>query len=121
MLDGDERPAADKERLAFTDVPQFWDGAQRLGKQLAKDLGAGDDWIAWDIYLFYPPGAALDAPAAALAQAGGVVIATPGLLPAARDQSHLKKRFRGHAVVVGDQAYLGTLLAKAAASFRERH
>jgi len=117
MLDADERPAADKERARFTGLPQFWDGAQLFGQALGNLLAPGYDWIAWDIYLFYAPGAALDAPTAALAQAGGVVIATPGLLPALPDQSHLPRRFRGHAVVVGEQAYLGSLLAKAAQSF----
>ena len=117
MLDNDERPAADKERASFTGVPQFWDGAQLLGQQLGNQLAPGYDWIAWDIYLFYAPGAALDAPTAALAQAGGVVIATPGLLPALPDQSRLPRRFRGHAVVVGEQAYFGSLLQRAAASF----
>ena len=117
MLDDDVRPAADKERARFAGLPQFWDGAQLLGQQLGNQLAPGYDWIAWDIYLFYAPGTALDTPTAALAQAGGVVIATPGLLPALPDQSHLPRRFRGRAVVVGEQAFLGTLLAKAAASF----
>jgi hypothetical protein len=120
MLDGDERPAADDQAAHFTGIPQFWDGGQLLGAQLGKALGRESGWIAWDIYLFYPPGASLDAPSGALAQAGGVVIGTPGLLPALADQSALEPRFRGRAVVVGEQAHLGTLLRQAAASFARR-
>jgi hypothetical protein len=127
MLDGDELPAAIDESAKFRDlpVPQFWDGAQKLGKEVARSVGA-PEWTAWDVYLFYPPGVewtdqGLPAPEAALAQAGGVVVGTPGSLPPTADQSRLPKRMRGSAVVVGEQPDLENLLAKVSADFAKRH
>ena len=127
MLDGDELPAAEKASEQFTDVgaPQFWDSEQMLGKEVARSLGA-PDWTAWDIYLFYPPGAewtdqGLPPPEAALAQAGGVVVGEKGTLPPLPDQSRLPKRLHDRADVVGEQSNLDALLAKVAADFVNRH
>ncbi len=123
MLDADELPAAVEasHRFRYLPVPQFWDGSQNLGKEVGRSVGA-DGWIAWDVYLFYPPGAewtdaGLPAPAAALAQAGGVVVGTKGTLPPAGDQTRLVERMRGHADVVGEQSNLDALLAQVAGSF----
>jgi hypothetical protein len=127
MLDGDEQSAAIDASAQFRDAhaPQFWDGAQKLGKEVGRSLGAAG-WTAWDIYLFYPPGAewtdaGLPPPEAALAQAGGVVVGTPGSLPPAADQSRLPAKMRGRAIVVGEQADLDALLAKVAGDFAKRH
>jgi hypothetical protein len=127
MLDADELPAADEASLRFRDlaVPQFWDGSRSFGKEVARSVGA-DEWTAWDIYLFYAPGAewvdaGLPAPAAALAQAGGVVVGTKGTLPPAGDQTRLPKRMRGRADVVGEQSNFEALLARVAEPFARRY
>ena len=130
MLDGDEQPSAVKASEAFRDraIPQFWDGDKKLGHEVARSLGA-EGWTAWDIYLFYPPGAewtdkGMPAPEAALAQAGGVVIGTKGLLPAG-DASRLPKRLRerlGDRIdVVGEQSDLEVLLSRVAVPFAKRY
>jgi hypothetical protein len=127
MLDADELPAADEASARFRDlaVPQFWDGSMKLGKEVGRSVGA-DNWTAWDIYLFYPPGAewtdaGLPPPEAALAQAGGAVVGTKGTLPPSGDQSRLLKRMRGHADVVGEQSNLDALLSQVAEPFAKRY
>jgi hypothetical protein len=130
MLDADELPSALSASAAFRDVavPQFWDGAKRLGNEVARSLGAGE-WTAWDIYLFYPPGAewteaGIPAPEAALAQAGGVLVASKGTLPALADQSHLPERLRGYAEVVGEHEDFEELrdsLSRVVATFAQRY
>lgn len=127
MLDGDELPAAIEASAKFRDLPfpQFWDGEQKLGKEVARSVGA-PEWTAWDIYLFYPPGAewtdqGLPPPEVALVQAGGAVVGTKGALPALADQSRLPKRLRDRAEVVGEQSNLEALLAKVAEDFVKRH
>jgi hypothetical protein len=127
MFDGDELAAADEASSRFRDaaVPQFWDGAKKLGKEVGRSVGA-DGWTAWDIYLFYPPGAewtdaGLPAPEAALVQAGGVVVGTKGTLPPAGDQSRLLKRLQGKADVVGEQPDLEALLTRVAEPFAKRY
>jgi hypothetical protein len=127
MLDGDELPSAVDASQQYRDlsVPQFWDGDQKLGKELGRSLGA-PEWIAWDIYLFYPPGAewtdhGLPLPESALVQAGGVVVGTIGTLPPAPDQSQLPDRMRGRADVVGEQSNLEALLLQVANGFAKRH
>src|SRR5689334_15029577 len=101
MLDADELPGAIEASARFRDppVPQFWDGTKRLGKEVGRSLGA-PDWTAWDVYLFYPPGAewsdrGLPPPEAAIAQAGGVVVATKGTLPPAGNPSRVPERMLG--------------------------
>jgi hypothetical protein len=130
MLDADELPLALTASAAFRDVavPQFWDGGKLFGNEVARSLGAGG-WTAWDIYLFYPPGvewtdAGIPAPEAALAQAGGVLVASKGTLPPLADQSHLPKKLRGYAEVVGDHEDFEELrdaLARVAATFAKRY
>lgn len=127
MLDADELPAAEEGSARFRElaVPQFWDGAKKLGKEVGRSVGA-PEWTAWDVYLFYPPGAewsdqGLPAPAAAIAQAGGVVVATKGTLPPAGDQSKAPKRMVGRVDVVGEQADLEALLAQVAEPFAKRY
>jgi hypothetical protein len=127
MLDADELPDADEASARFRGlaVPQFWDGSKRLGKEVGRSIGA-PEWTAWDVYLFYPPGAewtdaGLPPPEAALAQAAGVVVGTKGTLPAAGDQSRLPKRMVGRADVVGEQANLEALLAAVAGPFAKRY
>jgi hypothetical protein len=127
MLDADELAAADEASARFGGlaVPQFWDGSKRLGKEVGRSIGA-PEWAAWDIYLFYPPGAewteaGLPPPEAALAQAGGVVVGTKGTLPPAGDQSRLPKRMAGRAEVVGEQANLEALLSGVAEPLAKRY
>lgn len=57
MLPGDDASAPVEASQQFRDLaaPQFWDGEQKLGLEVARSL-AVPDWVAWDIYLFYPPG-----------------------------------------------------------------
>jgi hypothetical protein len=127
MLDSDERPAAGEAGAMFGDagVPQFWDGDRRLGVEVARSVGA-PTWVAWDVYLFYRPGAewtdaGLPPPAAALAQAsnerGGGVIAVRGTLPPRGDQAGVPERLAGRAVMAGTYAELAPLLSAVAARF----
>ena len=127
MLDSDERPAADEASALFRGggTAQFWDGARLLGEEVARSIGV-HEWIAWDIYLFYGPGAewtdaGLPVPAAALAQAGnasgGGVIATRGTLPPRGDQAGLPAMLRERAVLAGAYAELPDLLAQVAGRF----
>ena len=127
MLDGDELPAAVEASVRFhgRPVPQFWDGAKKLGQEVGRSIGA-PEWTAWDVYLFYPPGAewtedGLPPPAAALAQAGGVVVGTRGTLPPAGDQSRVPKRMLGRVDVVGEQSNLEDLLRQVAEPFARRY
>jgi len=127
MLDGDDPSGAAEASKRFRDLatPQFWDGDEKLGQEVGRSIGAAG-WTAWDIYLFYPPGAewsdaGLPAPEAALAQAGGVVVGTNGTLPPLGDQSRLPKRMNGHAVVVGEQSNLDALLTQVGEQFARRY
>ena len=126
MLDADELPGAEDASDRFRDlaIPQFWDGSKKLGKEVGRSIGV-PEWTAWDVYLFYPPGAqwtdaGLPAPEAALAQAGGVVVGTEGTLPPSGDQSRLPKRMSGRADVVGEQSDLKALLSQVAQPFARR-
>jgi hypothetical protein len=119
MLDADERPAVDDAARAIALPRQFWDGQKRLGLAVAASLGL--DRPAWDIYMFFAPDATWGAggpprPLKVLAQAGGVVVASPGTLPPAADQAALPPRLAGRAIVVGEQHDLPALLARVAAS-----
>jgi len=127
MLDSDERPDAEKASEAFRDHPiaQFWDGDTKYGREIARSLGA-DGWVAWDIYLFYPPGAewtdkGMPRPEAALAQAGGVVVGTKGTLPAVQLDGHIPDRLRDGVDVVGPQSEIEGLLTRVAVPFAQRH
>jgi hypothetical protein len=127
MVDGDDLPAAGEasERFRDASASQFWDGDERFGKEVGRSIGA-PEWTAWDIYLFYPPGAVwadqgLPAPEAALAQAGGVVVGTTGTLPPVANQARLPKRMTGRAQVVGEQSNLEALLRQVAEPFARRY
>jgi hypothetical protein len=127
MLVGDDLPSAKdaSEQILGPSTPQFWDGGQRLGKKVAASLGA-PGWTAWDIYLFYPPGAewtanGLPKPEAALIQSNGVVLGLQGTLPPVADQSSLPERLHDCAVVVGEQSDLEGLLAEVTNVFVKRH
>lgn len=98
----------------------FWDGETRLGREIGRGLGV-EGWVAWDIYLFYPPEAVwTDAgppqPEAVLAQAAGVVVGAKGTLPARGDAAELPAEFRQRVDVVGKQEELTELLAQVAAT-----
>jgi hypothetical protein len=127
MLDSDERGAAGEASALFghAGLPQFWDGEQLLGVEVARSVGA-PKWVAWDVYLFYRPGvewteAGLPPPAAALAQAsnerGGGVIAVRGTLPPRGDQAGVPEHLAGRAVMAGSYAELAPLLSEVAARF----
>lgn len=124
MLDADEGSEVPAASANVGVSPQYFDGQQRLGDQLAATLGIPS--TVWDAYLFYPPGVTstdrgLPAPALAIAQQGGVVVGTPGTLPAIADQARLLPELRGKAVVIGEQAHFEDLLRRVAAPFAARH
>ena len=61
MLPGDSESSAKESARIFRDhrVRQFYDPNQYAGRAIAERVG----WrgrVAWDIYLFYPPGAEWD-------------------------------------------------------------
>ena len=123
MLDDDERPAAVTESARFADlrIPQFWDGKQALGREVARSLGA-PDWTAWDIYLFYPPdadwlGPSFPIPDTALVQTHGAILANKGKLPPLADQARLPPQFKDRAEVVGEISALPSLLSQVGARF----
>ena len=123
MLAGDKLAAAREAARTFEDtsVVQYWDGAQLLGLDVAHTLGVDALGPAWDVYLFFPPDARWDdhvpAPAAALAQVAGVVVASKGVLPAHGEASKLPEVLRGRVDVVGEQPELAELLAAVAKRF----
>lgn len=57
LKDTDTPEAADEASGKFSDgrVTQFFDPGQLAGKAVAESLGHMDK-VAWDFYLFYPPG-----------------------------------------------------------------
>lgn len=127
MLDPDDRASAEAMSPEFADkpIPQFWDGNQLLGKEVSRSLGIDPKRAAWDIYLFYAPGAewtdqGLPAPTKVIAQAAGVVIGAKGTLPPKGDQARLPKWYQGRADVVGEQSELATLLTAIAVGFAEQ-
>lgn len=58
MVRGDTYEAAQKAAKKFKDtrVMQYYDPKQLAGRAFAGSLGQNDK-VAWDVYLFYPPGA----------------------------------------------------------------
>ena len=127
ILASDDLRAAlrESEQLVNARAAQFWDGDRKLGREIARSLGT-PEWTAWDIYLFYPPGAewtdrGLPPAGAALAQIGGVVVGSKGTLPPLADQSDLPELLRDRAEVVGAQSDLDALLAQVAAGAAQRH
>jgi hypothetical protein len=127
MLDGDELPEAQAAADAMRDRPlaQFWDGDKKYGAEVARSLGL-TGWTAWDIYLFYPPGAqwtdqGMPKPEAVLAQAGGVVVAMHGTLPAVELDNELPAEIKDKVDVVGKQSDIDALLASVATPFAARY
>jgi hypothetical protein len=127
MLDDDELPDAERAADAMRDrsVAQFWDGDKKYGTEVARSLGV-TGWIAWDVYLFYPPGArwaddGMPKPEAVLAQAGGVVIAQKGTLPPVELDDELPPELKAKVDVVGKQTDIDTLLANVAEPFARRY
>jgi len=127
MLPGDGVSASVEASQQFRDVaaPQFWDGEQKLGLEVARSL-AVPDWVAWDIYLFYPPGvewtdSGLPLPEAVLVQANGAVVGAKGTLPSKGDQSRVPPGFSDRAVIVGEQSELPELLSQVAVPLAQRH
>jgi hypothetical protein len=126
MLDDDKESDAEESnaRFRFGALPGFWDGAKLLGKEVGRSVGV-PKWTAWDIYLFYPPGAewtdaGMPAPEAAIAQVEEAVVGTKGSLPPSGDQSRLPKGLEGRADVVGEKRDLALLLRRVAEPFAER-
>lgn len=120
MLDSDDRAAAEKMSAIYADVavPQFWDGEKRFGREVSKSFGMTDR-AAWDIYLFYPPGAewtdaGLPPAEKAIAQARGGVIGIKGTLPPKGDQVNVPEWGKGLVDVVGQPEELAALLSEIA-------
>ena len=59
VLSSDDLKAArsDAELFSGTRVRQFWDAKRSLGIDIASSVSVEPSPIAWDIYLFYDPGA----------------------------------------------------------------
>jgi hypothetical protein len=60
MLEGDTEAAAQGAAdtiLADPRVRHLYDPERHAGRAIARHLGAEQDQVAWDIYLFYEPGA----------------------------------------------------------------
>ena len=127
MLGSDDRVDADEQSAQFTDVsiPQFWDGKKLLGWEVSRSFGITDR-AAWDIYLFYPPGAewtdaGLPPAEKAIAQARGGVIGIKGTLPPKGDQSNVPAWGKGMIDIVGQPPELAELLTAIAVPYVERH
>lgn len=127
MLGSDDRADADEQSAQFADdsVPQFWDGKKLLGWEVSRSFGITDR-AAWDIYLFYPPGAewtdaGLPPAEKAIAQARGGVIAIKGTLPPKGDQSNVPAWGKGMIDIVGQPPELAELLTAIAVPYVERH
>jgi hypothetical protein len=128
MLDSDERSAADEISAVFADVPvpQFWDGKKLLGLEVSRSFGIEPSRAAWDIYLFYPPGAAwtdagLPPAEKVIAQSMGVVIGGKGTLPPRGDQTAVPAWGKGFVDVVGEQSELAELLTEIAVPYVEKY
>jgi hypothetical protein len=128
MVDSDARDAAVAMTSTYADqpIPQFWDGERLLGFEVSRSLGIETDRAAWDIYLFYPPGAewtdaGLPPPAKVIAQSMGVVIGAKGSLPPKGDQSRIPKWAEGRANVVGEQSELAPLLTAIVVPFVQKY
>ena len=128
MLESDDRSSAEEMTSTYADkpVPQFWDGEKLLGMEVSRSMGIEVERAAWDIYLFYPPGAewtdqGLPPPAKVIAQSMGVVIGAKGTLPPKGDQSEVPGWATGKADVVGEQSELAALLTAIAVPFVEQY
>ena len=127
MLGTDDRADADEQSGQFADVsvPQFWDGKKLFGWEVSRSFGITER-AAWDIYLFYPPGAewtdaGLPPAEKAIAQARGGVIGIKGTLPPKGDQSNVPAWGKGMIDIVGQPPELAELLTTIAVPYVERH
>ena len=123
MLETDERSDADDMSKTYSDVavPQFWDGQKLLGYEVSRSFGMTER-AAWDVYLFYPPGAewtdaGLPPATKVLAQSEGGVVALEGTLPPKGDQTAVPAWGAGRLDVVGQPAELAALLSEVAVAF----
>lgn len=124
MLDADERTAVPAATRNVALATQYFDPEMRFGAAFATSIGLSRP--VFDIYAFYPPGAewkdAPPAPALVIGKLGGVVVATPGALPALPDQSKLLPQLRGHLeVVAATQPEFDALFEKVAREFAATH
>ena len=124
MLDADEGSEVPSASTNIHLTPQYFDGQKRVG--LALGRAAGSTQPLWDAYLFYPPDATwpdvgAPIPELAIAQLGGVVVGTPGTLPAKPDQSALLPELSGKAAVIGEQENFDVILRQVAEPFVAHH
>ena len=124
ILDADEGSEVPSASTNVRISPQYFDGEKRVGDGLARAIGVSQP--VWDAFLFYPPGATwtdegLPTPELAIAQDNGVVVGTPGSLPALPDQSRLGPELRGKAIVIGEQKDFESMLKQVAEPFVARH
>ena len=123
MLDADEGSEVPAVSTNVGISPQYFDGAMTVGRGIGANGGLHE--TVWDAFLFYPPGAVsnergLPFPDRMIAQQGGVVVGSPGTLPALPDQSRLPRELHGKVVVVGEQKNFESLLQLAATAFLRR-
>lgn len=125
MLDEDEGKEVPHASTNVRLSPQYFDGQMRLGSDVAHALGLPQP--VYDIYLFFGPEAewttTAPVPELAIGQLDGVVVATPGALPALTDQSKLLPELDGHMVVVAASqgAAFPALLEQVSVAFAMRH
>src|SRR4051812_32731760 len=102
MLDADEGSEVSAVSTNVGVSPQYFDGAFKIGRGLGTNAGLHEN--VWDAFLFYAPGAVsnengLPFPDRMIAQQGGVVVGSPGTLPALPDQSRAPRELHGKVVV----------------------
>jgi hypothetical protein len=121
MLDRDEASEVPAASTSVGVSPQYFDGNMTIGYGLGRSAGLAKESV-WDAFLWYPPGVTseggiLPFPDFMIAQQGGVVVGTPGTLPATPDQSRLPRELRGKVHVIGEQKNFEALLQQAATAF----
>ncbi|MGE0869980.1 MAG: hypothetical protein AB7P03_15545 [Kofleriaceae bacterium] len=124
MLDSDERTAVPAATRNVGIATQYFDPDMVFGAAFAASIGLGRP--VFDIYAFYAPGAGWTdgppRPEIAIGKLGGVVVATPGVLPALADQSKLLPQLRGHLeVVAATQPEFDALFDKLARQFAAKY
>lgn len=125
MLDADEGSEVPFASRSIGVTPQYFDGEKRLGLALARRYGF--EQPLWDVFLFYGPDAVWTddgppLPELVLAQAGGVIVATRGVLPPIADQSKLLPELAGKLeVIAASQAEFPAILERLAVPFAARH
>ena len=82
MLEGDANPEI-ADLLVDARAKHYWDGDRKLGREVARVLGSGGGYAAWDIFLVFGPSAHWgDRPDAS----GSPVISESGALEEALDR-----------------------------------